>query len=87
MAVPIELPELGAENESVRVSSWLVDVGERVEAGERVVEVLLPGMTFDVAAPSAGVLTRIEKPLEAIVNTGDVLGWIEPEAAPAEDEA
>ena len=53
--------------------------------GEQVVELLLPGMTFDVFAPSAGVLTRIEKPLNATVKTGDILGWIAPEPKLAED--
>ncbi len=85
MAVPIELPELGAEDEPVRVSSWFVEPGDRVDAGEQVVELLLPGMTFDVFAPSAGVLTRIEKPLDATVKTGDILGWIAPEPKLAED--
>ena len=85
MAVPIELPELGAEDGLVRVSSWFVELGDRVEAGEQVVEVLLPVMTFDVSAPSAGVLKCIEKSLDATVKTGDILGWIAPEPISAED--
>jgi 2-oxoglutarate dehydrogenase E2 component (dihydrolipoamide succinyltransferase) len=78
----IVLPELGVREE-VRVSCWLVDPGQRVEVGDRVVEVLVRGMTFDVAAEQAGVLQRIEKPFDAPVAAGDVLGWIEE----TEDEA
>jgi 2-oxoglutarate dehydrogenase E2 component (dihydrolipoamide succinyltransferase) len=79
-AVPVQLPELGTAGEPVRVCCWLVDPGDDVDAGERIVEVLVRGMTFDVAAPVSGTITRVEKSLNAVVATGDVLGWIAPEA-------
>lgn len=75
----IRLPELGT-GETVRVSCWLVEPGDPVDQGDRVVEVLVPGMTFDVPAPVDGVLTRIDKPPDTAVVSGDVLGWIEPVA-------
>ena len=86
MPIAIILPELGTEYElapgeqtggKVRVSAWLVDLGDSVETGERIVEVLVRGMTFDVAAPASGILSGILKPLDAVVTTGDTLGWIE----------
>jgi len=77
MQTPILLPELGVGDEQIRVSGWFVEPGDSVEVGDRVVEVLLPGMTFDVAAPGAGVFLKSEKFLDAVVSTGDVLGWIE----------
>ena len=76
MAVPVRLPELGA-GEPVRISCWLVDTGDAVEAGDRLVELLVTGMTFDVPAPAGGVLQRIEKGFDTVVQTGDILGWIE----------
>ncbi len=79
MTTPIVLPELGAGDEPVRVSCWLVDPGEAVLAGDRVVEVLVRGMTFDVSAPAAGVLSRIEKSDNSVTAAGDVLGWIDAE--------
>lgn len=84
-SVAIILPGLGAESEVIRISGWLIDVGDLVDEGDRVVEVSLPGITFDVAAPAAGMLVRIEKAYGAAVNAGDVLGWIEAEG-PADDE-
>ncbi len=78
MPTPILLPELGVVDEIVRVNCWLVDLGDRIESGDRVVEVLVRGITFDVAAPHAGVLTKVEKRLDAAIQIGDVLGWIEP---------
>ena len=77
MRVPISLPELGADNELVRISCWLADLGEPVDEGDRLVEVLIQGITFDVPAPASGTLTRIEKSLDADVRAGETLGWIE----------
>lgn len=75
---PIVLPELGAGADAVRVSTWLVDVEETVELGERLVDVLIPGISFSVSAPSAGVLAKIERPSNSRIESGDVLGWLKP---------
>ncbi len=77
MATAILLPELCTGDETIRVSAWLVDPGDAVEVGDRVVEVLVRGMTFDVSSLAAGVITRIEKPLDSEIAPGKVLGWIE----------
>ncbi len=77
MATPILLPDLGANCSTVRVSCWLADLGDTIEEGDRVVEVLVPGVTFDVSAPASGTLTKIEKLPDAEVAPGDVLGWID----------
>ncbi len=79
MPTAIVLPKLGVD-EPVRVSSWLVDAGDTVEDGDVVVEVLTQGMTFDVAAPAAGILSRIEQAVDSVTCEGDVLGWIEPQS-------
>tara|TARA_B100000029_G_scaffold354245_1_gene347030 strand:- start:365 stop:610 length:246 start_codon:yes stop_codon:yes gene_type:complete len=80
MGSPIRLPEIGA-TAPLAISCWLVDTGEWVERGDRVVELVTPGSTFDVAAPMAGRLSRIDTPMDTRVATGDILGWIEPETA------
>jgi pyruvate/2-oxoglutarate dehydrogenase complex dihydrolipoamide acyltransferase (E2) component len=77
MPIPIELPDIGAGDDAIYVSCWLVDPGEIVVAGDRVVEVLIKGITFDIAAPVSGILSRIEKPLDTRIVPGDILGWIE----------
>lgn len=72
--VPILLPELGAAG---RLSLWYVRPGERVSAGDRVAEVLIPGVTVDVPAPASGRLgERFALPGDA-VGTGQELGTIE----------
>ena len=74
---PITLPNLGANDQPIRVSTWLTQIGEEVVAGEAIVEVLLKGITFDVAAPVSGQLRRIDRFENDVVVTDDVLGWLE----------
>ena len=73
---PITVPDLGSGSDSVRVSAWLVDVGQTVIVGDRVVEVLVPGITFDIEAAQSGALVEVTRPVDAIVAQGDVLGWV-----------
>ena len=74
---PIALPDLGANEQPIRVSTWLTQIGEEVIAGEAIVEVLLKGITFDVAAPVSGQLRRIDRFENDAIRAGDVLGWLE----------
>jgi pyruvate/2-oxoglutarate dehydrogenase complex dihydrolipoamide acyltransferase (E2) component len=76
--IPITLPDLGAGTEAIRVSTWLVDVGETVDPGERLVDVLIPGVSFSVAAPTGGRLIAIERTTDCRVQHGEVLAWLEP---------
>lgn len=74
--VPIIAPDLGSTEPS-RLSAWLVEVGETVREGDRVVELLLPGLTVDVAAPASGRLSSAARALNASVVAGQILGTIE----------
>ncbi len=75
MKVPITLAELGSNR--VNFSLWYVRCGDRLFAGDRVAEVLIPGATFDVHAPVNGTLVeQLMFPNDALV-TGQLLGWIE----------
>ena len=77
MRIPLRLPDLGVHDEAVRVSGWLVDRGEFVIAGDRVAEVLLPGVTFEVEAAQSGTLVEIVKPVDAVVARGETLCWLD----------
>ncbi len=77
MPVPITLPDLGPAR--AVLSLWFVRPGERVYEGDRVAEVLIPGATFDVAAPATGTIAeRLALPSDPLV-TGQVLGTIDPD--------
>lgn len=79
METPIRLPDLGPGPSDLSVSCWLIETGDEVATGDRVVELLATGMTFDVSAPICGRLSRIDTPLDTRVAAGDILGWIDPE--------
>jgi len=73
--VPITLPDLGSDRAAF--SLWHVRAGDRVTAGDRIAEVLIPGAVFDVAAPTSGVLVgRAAQPGDALT-VGQVIGEIE----------
>ncbi len=73
--VPIVVPELGADG--VMFSLWHVRVGDRVTAGDRVAEVLIPGAIFAVGAPVSGVLVERTAQSGTPLTTGQTIGAIE----------
>ncbi len=75
--VPIALPDPGTT--WAILSLWYVRPGDRVFAGDRVAEVLIPGATVDVPAPVTGTLAeRMVHPNDP-VTAGQVLGVVEEE--------
>lgn len=73
----ILLPDLGTDR--VVFSLWYVRSGERVFEGDRVAEVLVPGLTFDVSAPATGVLVERAALPNDVLMPGQVLGVIQAE--------
>jgi pyruvate/2-oxoglutarate dehydrogenase complex dihydrolipoamide acyltransferase (E2) component len=75
MRTPVVLPDLGAA--PVALSLWFAGVGDSVFEGERLVEVLASGATFDVSAPVSGKLVeRLAWPGD-VLRPGQVLGILE----------
>ncbi len=75
MRTEVRLPELGAQ--PVVLSVWFAEAGEEVFEGERLVEVLAGGATFDVAAPATGRLAVKRALVGDALRPGQVLGEIE----------
>jgi pyruvate/2-oxoglutarate dehydrogenase complex dihydrolipoamide acyltransferase (E2) component len=75
MAREIILPELGAA--PIWLSVWFADLGDRVYEGDRLVEVLVGGATFDVSAPATGRLAEKRALPNDPVHPGQVLGLLE----------
>jgi pyruvate/2-oxoglutarate dehydrogenase complex dihydrolipoamide acyltransferase (E2) component len=80
MRAPIILPELGAG--PVKLSVWFADPGDVVFEGDRLVEVLVNGATFDVPSPATGRLVEKHALPNDPLKPGQVLGTVE--AAPNE---
>ncbi|MBN9519529.1 lipoyl domain-containing protein [bacterium] len=75
---PITLPDLGVAR--AVLSLWYARVGDRVFAGDRVAEVLIPGATVDVPAPADGVLASQAVLANDPLVAGQMIGEIEAEA-------
>ena len=80
MHTPITLPELGLpEGQRITLSVWYAEQGEFVFEGDRLVEVLTDGATFDVPSPASGVLVERWAYPRDVLQTGQVLGVVEME--------
>ncbi|MBY0523763.1 MAG: hypothetical protein K2R98_10215 [Gemmataceae bacterium] len=77
MQATIILPELGAA--AAVLSVWFADAGDVVYEGDRLVEVLVRGATFDVSAPATGRLAEKRAWPNDSLQTGQVLGVVEVE--------
>jgi 2-oxoglutarate dehydrogenase E2 component (dihydrolipoamide succinyltransferase) len=90
----IVVPEVGESIVDARIAKWLRKEGDRVSAGDPLVELETDKIDLEVGAPSAGVLSRIDRQDGEDVKVGEVLGVIDeaaqgstasapPSAAPA----
>lgn len=78
MQAEIIVPALGAE--LLQLSVWYADSGEFVFEGDRLVELLTTGATFDVAAPITGRLVEKRALPRDRLRPGQVLGIVRSEA-------
>jgi len=76
--IPIVLPDLGTEGSTVGVSAWFVETGDLVETGEKILEVVIPGMTCDVCSPAAGRIARVVAELDDRLMPGTIVAWLAP---------
>jgi pyruvate/2-oxoglutarate dehydrogenase complex dihydrolipoamide acyltransferase (E2) component len=77
----IRLPDLGMAGHEVKLSLWLVEPGERVLAGDRVVEILAGPATVDLSSPADGVLGQVFAEEDEPLVTGQLLAVVEEAAA------
>jgi pyruvate/2-oxoglutarate dehydrogenase complex dihydrolipoamide acyltransferase (E2) component len=75
MREPIVVPDLGWP--TLVLSVWYVKPGEAVFAGDRVVEILLSGATFEMTAPSTGTLIEQCAGLNESLTPGQVVGYLD----------
>lgn len=69
------MPDIGAA--PIRLSAWFADAGDEIFEGDRLVEVLVEGATFDVSAPASGKLVEQRLLVGDPILPGQVLGLIE----------
>ena len=73
----IIVPELGESIVDARVAQWLKKEGDRVAAGDPLVELETDKIDVEVGAPQAGVLAKIERREGTDVKIGEVLGVVD----------
>ena len=77
MRRPILLPDLGVR--AAVLSVWFVNPGDQVYAGDRLVEILAGGATFDVPSPTTGqFVEKLALPDDSL-QPGQILGMVEEE--------
>ena len=54
----IVVPELDLPGVPIKLSSWLMSIGDRVVEGDRVAEVLAGAVTVDLESPATGILAE-----------------------------
>jgi 2-oxoglutarate dehydrogenase E2 component (dihydrolipoamide succinyltransferase) len=81
--IEIKVPPLGESIVEATVSRWLKNDGDRVAAGETLVELETDKVTVEVPALKAGVLTGRAKNEGDVVKVGELLGQLDEGAAGA----
>lgn len=71
MAEKVVMPKLGASMEEGTIDNWLVEVGDKVEAGDPIVEIQTDKITIEVEAEVDGVL------LKKLYDVGDTVPVLE----------
>jgi pyruvate/2-oxoglutarate dehydrogenase complex dihydrolipoamide acyltransferase (E2) component len=70
----VKLPSLGEEaGNEARVSFWYVDVGEDIEEGDDLVQMLTDKATFDVPSPVTGRVSALLAEEDQQVKVGETL--------------
>ncbi len=74
--LPIIVPAISAADADVRLGQWLVEEGEYVLQGDRIVELLTDGVLFQLSSPAEGSVRRTLISEGGRVAAGDCLGYI-----------
>lgn len=77
MRIPITVPDFQLGEEPLRLGEWSVEIGDAVDEGECLAELICPGLAVDLLSPTTGTIADLLRQPEQPVTTGDVLGWVE----------
>lgn len=76
MAVNVLMPDFGNDSQSGTVVAWHRRPGERVAAGEVLVEVMTDKVNVEVECPASGTLAEILVDADGDAPTGSAIGRI-----------
>jgi len=75
--IPVPLPQMGESVTEGTVGSWLKQVGDRVQAGETLVEIQTDKVDAEVPAPASGVVAEILVPEGETATAGTILARLQ----------
>lgn len=78
--IPIIMPHQDLTITKATVMRWLVETGDAVTSGQAVVEVETDKALTEIESPADGVLAQVIAPEGTVVNLGDPLGILKPQA-------
>ncbi|HEY8518585.1 MAG TPA: 2-oxoglutarate dehydrogenase complex dihydrolipoyllysine-residue succinyltransferase [Gammaproteobacteria bacterium] len=84
MTIEIKVPQLPESVADATLVAWHKKAGDAVRRDENLVDLETDKVVLEVPAPADGVLKEISIAEGAVVSSGQVLGLVEPGAAPAE---
>jgi len=78
--IEIKVPSLGESETEATLIAWLKHEGENVAVDDVLAEIESDKITMEITALDAGVLKRVLKKVDDIVEPGEVIGYVEPGA-------
>lgn len=75
--IAIEMPRLGDDIDSGRISAWLKQVGDEIARGDVVAEIETDKATVEMEAMAAGTLVEIVHDAGSEVPAGRTIAWID----------
>jgi 2-oxoglutarate dehydrogenase E2 component (dihydrolipoamide succinyltransferase) len=85
MAIELKVPAVGESITEVQIGDWLKAEGQFVQRDQPVVEIESDKATVELPAPSSGKLTKVLKRKGETAAVGEVIGFLEASAAPADE--
>jgi len=76
MYIDIIVPEVGDGVTQATISEWINSVGDPVDEGETIVEIMTDKAAFEVPSPATGILKEIVIESDTEVAVGSVIGRI-----------
>lgn len=72
----IVVPDLDLPRMPITLSSWLVNLGDRVVEGDRVAEILAGPATVDLESPATGILAEHLVAVDDSLSVGQTIGIV-----------
>lgn len=75
--IAIEMPRLGYDMETGKVSGWLKKVGDQISRGDVIAEIETDKSTVEMEATASGTLAEIVQDAGAEVAVGETIAWLD----------